>query len=68
LLGAGALQHGGSHSSSSSGPQCLLLSGHGSEGQSEVAAATLKLLDSRAGQLLAVAGEQLPVQTSFWTH
>lgn len=52
LLGAGGthqLQHG---SSSSSTPHCLLLSGHGPEGQSEVAAATLKLLESRAGELM----------------
>lgn len=37
-------------SNSSSTPQCLLLSGHGAVGQSELAAATLKLLDSRAGE------------------
>jgi hypothetical protein len=37
--------------SSSSSPRCLLLSGHCREGQAEVAAAVLKLLDNRAGAL-----------------
>lgn len=44
------------HSSSSSTPQCLLLSGHGAVGQSELAAATLKLLDSRAGEGFGCGG------------
>jgi hypothetical protein len=52
LAGLLGLQHGhpGSSSSSSSGLCCLLLSGHGSEGQAELAAATLKLMTSRAGE------------------
>jgi hypothetical protein len=66
LSQAGALQPVGSHSSSSSSsscsaPQCLLLSGHGAEGQSELAAATLKLLDSRAGRLLASSSQCRPL-------
>jgi hypothetical protein len=50
LMGAAAVVQQQQQLGGSSRPVCLLLSGCGSQGQAELTAATLKLLDSSAGE------------------